>query len=82
MPALPGGLVDISCANDACPIFEVHGKALLFIDYLNPHDREFPDTSRFSLFELDADGGCGAEVISGDDWAEILTHIRKYEATS
>ena len=54
MPELPPGFVDISWHNDACPNF--HNAALglcVFVDYLNPAMRDYPDTERFTLYRVD-----------------------------
>lgn len=77
MPALPACLVDSSWHNDTCPSFLVAGEALgshviLFVDYLDKAQREFPDTERFSMRYLGDNPDNCVEIYAGDDWAEVL----------
>jgi len=74
LPAIPAGFVDTSWVNDQCPNFLGMGDTLgLFIDFADPADRDFPESSRFTLH--DWDGGSVGIIAHSDDWSEILAHI-------
>lgn len=72
LPAdMPAGFDDSTWCNDTCPSFINEAAGLvIFIDYANPEDREFPETPRFSLGIWD-DGSTGENIIATDDWSEF-----------
>lgn len=76
MPELPPGFVDISWHNDACPNF--HNAALglcVFVDYLNPAMRDYPDTERFTLYRVDENSVTAETILNSDCWQDILAAI-------
>jgi hypothetical protein len=77
MPAIPAGFEDASWHNDACPsFFSPTLQAVLFVDFLDPALREFPETLRFGLYPATAEGlRLGAEIMESDDWNAILAAI-------
>lgn len=76
MPVIPAGFEDGSWHNDACPCF-INERAglIIWVDYVDPSKREFPDTRRFYLNGYDQ--GPGLEIASSDDWADILTAVAR-----
>lgn len=75
MPAIPAGFDDVSWHNDTCPSFMNEASGLIiFVDYANPAEREFPETPRFTLGTWD-DGNTGNDIVSTDDWQEVIAHI-------
>lgn len=56
MPALPEGWIDTSYHNDACPSYTSPDGVVIWIDYADPAQREFPGQARFTVTYLDADG--------------------------
>lgn len=74
LPVIPAGFVDCSWHNDTCPSFVNEEAGLMvFVDYLDPDKREFPESLRFSLHTYD--GGIGEPFICSDDWSEIVAAI-------
>ena len=69
------GWTDTSYRNDVSPSFEF-GRFVVFVDYPNPTDREYPESSRFSVYgcedALEANYGNGCE---SDTWSDILSFI-------
>jgi hypothetical protein len=82
---LPEGFRDVSFVNDQCPSFQ-HDELdlLLFVDYANPAEREYPETERFSLLRTE-DGKLPVEhrehIVDTDDLALILQKIDEERAT-
>lgn len=78
MPAIPAGFEDISWSNDACPSFlNKEIRRVFYVDYLDPAQREYPESLRFGMYECDEEGARvnqGREVES-DDWNAILAEI-------
>lgn len=76
MPAIPAAFDDVSWHNDSCPSFLNESLGLIiFVDYADPERREFPECPRFNVNVWD-NGNTGTEVYSGDDWADVLAHVR------
>jgi hypothetical protein len=82
---LPEGFRDVSFVNDPCPSFQ-HDELdlLLFVDYADPADREYPETERFSLLRTE-DGKLPTEhqdhVLDTDDLTLILEKIEEERAS-
>lgn len=74
MPAIPAGFEDVSWHNDTCPSFlnETAG-LIIFVDFANPSDREFPETVRFTLHTYNE--GIGETIAESDDCRDIETAI-------
>lgn len=73
MPSIPEGFADVSWHNDACPSF--HNKAIglvLFVDYVDARNREFPETPRFLLCACDAEGAPEDTLLASEYWAEVV----------
>ena len=70
MPAIPAGFTDESWHNDACPRFDNAELGLtLWIDFLNPAERETAGGTRFIL--CSGDDKPDSETIESDDIADI-----------
>lgn len=68
LPSLPPTWEDTSWHNDVCPSWCTPDRGLqVFVDYEEPSMREFPDTPRFTVVDQE-----GEEVVSTDDWSEVL----------
>jgi hypothetical protein len=68
---------DNSWHNDTCPSFvHVGGRAYLFVEYPNKADREYPESSRFTVYCLD-DTGCLDEMgaFGTDDLSAALAFV-------
>jgi hypothetical protein len=81
MPALPAEWLDNSWHNDTMPHFD-HAECPLsiWIDYLDPADREHQEGCRFSVYRLDGDGQFaddGLPVLQTDDWSAVLTLVNE-----
>lgn len=76
MPAIPAGFEDSSWHDDACPCFINEGAGLIiWVDFANPSDREFPDQKRFYLNLYDQ--GPGDEILATDDWSEVIAAVER-----
>lgn len=79
MPQIPSGFEDISWRNDACPNFANDALGLaIFVDYLDPAARDYPDTKRFTLYRMDENSVTAEIILDSDDWAEILDAIAAF----
>lgn len=78
MPAMPDGFDDSSWKNDACPSIKNETLGLLvFVDYVDASLREHPETPRFVVLKLDAEGcleDCESLLVT-DDWSAVLALI-------
>jgi len=84
LPAIPAGFEDVSWHNDACPSFLNESAGLiLFVNYLEPENREFPDCPRFIVMVWDL-GTNDETVVESDDFAAVLPALISVtdEATS
>ena len=69
------GWTDTSYRNDVAPTFGFD-RFVVFVDYPNPTDREYPDLPRFRAYDaVDAleatyNNGCESDV-----WADILAFL-------
>jgi hypothetical protein len=76
MPNIPEGFVDTSWCNDACPNFCNEAISLaIFVDYLDPQKRDYPDTARFTLYRTGDGTMTEQDIVSTDDWDAILKAI-------
>jgi hypothetical protein len=82
MPAIPAGFLDTSWRNDVCPSFTSDPLGLtLWIDYLNPADREYPAWSRFRLEGQDHGIDKPHEfALDTDDFNDVLAAIAERTA--
>ena len=72
---IPEGWEDCSWVNDACPSFYTNGYQI-FVDHLDPKQREVgEDSLRFSIF-LKAEYGVGGWCIQSDDIEEIIKETK------
>lgn len=77
MPDVPKTWTDISWRNDACPSFKTWNGAIVFVDYEDPNDREFPDCKRFSVHvdpDLDESRDM-AVIVETNDWLEVVRAV-------
>jgi hypothetical protein len=75
---IPQGFADASWRNEICPSWINNTAGLvLFIDFKEPLDREFPDSPRFSLSRTDLVDGTKAmaDLALTDDWSEVVRAI-------
>ena len=73
MPAIPAGWEDISWHNDACPSFDMGEGRVVYVDYADKAQREWPDAPRFVVTFDPGDNSSIRTVLETDDWAEVLT---------
>lgn len=78
MPTIPDAFEDTSWHNDSCPSFRSEALGLeLFVDYLDPALREFPEMEeRFTLHHWD--DGQGDLIVGASDWAKVEEAIRPH----
>lgn len=79
-PTMPpvGDFVDVSWRNDMCPSIASDRLQLqVWIDFLNPTDREFFDSPRFRVEPQICGIEATGESLETDDWAEVLAFIAK-----
>lgn len=68
LPEIPSTWEDTSWHNDMCPSWCTPDRGLqVFVDYLDPSMRAFPETVRFTVVDSE-----GNEVAATDDWSEVL----------
>lgn len=76
MPAVPAGFMDSSWRFNVCPTFTSDPLGLnLWIDYLNPADREHQGWLRFRLESQSAGIETTEFYLETDDFAEVLAAI-------
>jgi hypothetical protein len=73
MPAIPAHWEDVSWHNDSCPAFWAATDVLVFIDYEDRTQREWPDGERFTA-RVEAGAGAESEFYT-DDWEALLAWI-------
>jgi hypothetical protein len=72
MPAMPAGFVDSSWKNDICPGFRNEKLNLvIYADFPNAADREFPEEPRFTLHSIVENDATGDTIAVSDDWNEV-----------
>lgn len=78
LPEMPQGFEDASWHNDMSPSIENRAMGLrVWIDFLKPEDRDLPDSKRFTVQGIDADGDLLDEddLLNTDEWADVLALI-------
>lgn len=75
MPQIPAGWTDQSWHNDSCPSFNTDADAIVYIDYLNPQDREIPEGERFVVLTDPEFTDNTQTVFGADDWNAVLAYI-------
>lgn len=83
LPTIPAHWQDSSWHNDVCPSFLAAGNfdgsnARVFIDYVKPEDREYPEYERYAVTFDDGSGMSCGDVVS-DNWREILEAVAAWE---
>jgi hypothetical protein len=77
MPAIPETWEDISWRNEMCPQFDTKRGCVVFVDFADPAQREFPECCRFTAH---TDNDAREPLFETDDWQAVLnfviTHIR------
>jgi hypothetical protein len=71
LPSIPATWIDESWASMSCPMFRAPGGKCVYVDYLDPDLREFPDSKRFSVHDDELDD----VTLETDDWGEVLRHL-------
>lgn len=77
LPPIPETWRDSSWRNDSCPSWEA-GCVRVFVDYLEPAQREFPDVKRFSVQGSDHTD----TLFESDDWGEVLAFVERANANA
>jgi hypothetical protein len=73
MPEIPAGFADTSWRQDASPSFTSSSHGLtIWIDYVDLTKREFKNTHRFVVADVD-----GEDVLATDNWSEVLELIAR-----
>ena len=69
--------VDASWGNDVCPSFESECENYkLWIDCLNPTDREYEHEPRFSLFEVNDKEGLTSKLWACEEVSECVSRLQ------
>lgn len=82
---LPDGFFDDSYGNDACAsILSKELKLKIFIDDVNPENREISDSKRFTMLQTNEDGEVLDNFDEGfcfetDSWDEVLKAINSID---
>ncbi|MBB5986004.1 hypothetical protein [Sphingobium lignivorans] len=74
LPAIPAHWQDASWHNDPCPFWLISQSMGVFIDYVDPAQKEFPDTPRFAVIRM-VEGQHSTDalpLLETDDWAQVL----------
>jgi hypothetical protein len=82
LPLIPTTWADVSYSNDTCPSFEAPNRLVVFIDYLDPQQREFGHLDaieRFSVIRYLEDGSID-ELLHSNDWHDVLSYVASYGA--
>lgn len=89
MPTIPADWQDMSWHNDACPSFAfmIGGEgdsnntlARVWVDWVDPADREGGTDSKRFLVTYEADDGTTFDALQTDDWAEVLAYVEARKA--
>ena len=79
---IPEGFSDQSWHNDACPRFDKqlpNGTWLvLWVDYLDPNDRDYPKEKRFAVALNDAEYNYVVTLLESDSWQAIVDFVKGY----
>lgn len=78
LPEMPEGFEDASWHNDSSPSIENRALGLrVWIDFLKPEDRDLPETERFTVQAIDAEGEAldEGDLLNTDEWADVLALI-------
>jgi hypothetical protein len=74
LPAIPEHWIPQHWRNEACPSWQAdptEGKGVyVYVDYPNPVDREWPDSTQFTIHESD-------RIICVDTWPEVLKAVEE-----
>ena len=80
MPALPYLFDDSSWKNDVCPSYSSDAFNLrIWIDYVDPAQREVDQDNRFIVSDLEDDTGSHDVLLQTDDWSEVLAFVAERE---
>ena len=73
LPAIPVEWRDTSWRNETCPCFTIEDTGMVvYVDYLDPAMREFPEGPRFAVIHPTPDGMFIKNLYDGDDWSAVL----------
>lgn len=70
LPTVPPTWEDTSWHNDACPSYSTPRGYHVFIDFPVAEDREFTDSERFTVCDIDT----GEVQLHTSVWEEVLFH--------
>lgn len=86
-PPIPSAWVETSWHNDACPSWRAYPThelsdvemqtarlLVVFVDFLDPAQRDVGDGPRYSVDWSNADGTC-CSIFGSDDWDQVLAHV-------
>lgn len=79
MPAIPPHWVDVSWGPENCPSFEVIPGFIVWVDYADPSQREYPDTKRFTVADV-SDINNHRTLIETDDWEAVVEAVDEFIA--
>lgn len=79
MPAIPADWRDTSWRNETCPCFATKGLSI-FVDYVDPEQREFPECERFTVHDLSVNNTEDSVLYYSDDWAAVLAFVEGFNA--
>ena len=82
LPLIPTDWADVSYSNDTCPSFEAPNRLVVFVDYLDPAQRECAacgESERFSVLQYLSSGGV-QEMLHSNDWQDVLSYVASYGA--
>ncbi len=72
LPAIPAGWVDTSWGNDTGPSFEAPNGMTIYLSYPDSHTRDDEPDTRFGIV---LHGDETIDILSTDDWTEVLAVI-------
>jgi hypothetical protein len=79
MPSMPLGFEDNSWHNDAMPSFVSEAQGLIiWVDYLNPADREFSEANRFIVARYLDENFTDDVLLATNDWQAVLAFVNAW----
>lgn len=79
---IPEDFADQSWHNDVCPRFDKQLQngtwLVLWVDYLDPNDREYTKEKRFAVALNDDEYTYVETLLESDSWQEIVDFVKGY----
>ena len=82
LPLIPADWIDTSWANATCPSFKAPNGLEVYVDYLDPQQRECAEcgeSERFSVLRHLQSGGV-QELLHSNDWQAVVSFVASYGA--